>query len=113
MAALIAITTLLTRRIAPSLVNEDSQPRLSSMLFNLVTGAVFAAAGGYVTACIARENPIVHAMSLALAVLILSALSALQSRGKHPVSYQLALTAITPLAVLGGGLLRLKQLGMI
>jgi len=45
-------------------------------------------------------------LALALVVLALSALSALQSRGKQPVWYQLALVAITPIGVLAGGLVR-------
>jgi len=40
-------------------------------------------------------------------------LSALQSRGKQPVWYQLALVAITPIGVLAGGLVRLRVLGIL
>ena len=70
-------------------------------------------AGGYVTACIARQNPLVHTLALALVVLLFSALSALQLKGTVPVAYQLTLTMLTPLAVLSGGILRLKQLGFV
>lgn len=112
-AILVAIATLVMQRVAPEMVDENSQPRRLHFLLNLGYSALFAAIGGYATAWIARENPLVHTLVLALVVLLLSALSALQMKGKQPVSYQLALTALTPLAVLGGGLLRLKQVGLI
>jgi hypothetical protein len=43
----------------------------------------------------------------------MSALSAMQPRGKQPVWYQLALLAIAPLGVLAGGLVRLRMLGIL
>jgi hypothetical protein len=52
-------------------------------------------------------------LALAIIVLVLAALSALQSRGKQPVWYQLALVAITPLGVFAGGILRIKVLGIL
>ncbi len=112
-ALLIAIATLVEKRLAPGAASESAQPRRLHLWLNLVLSAVSAAAGGYVTTWIARENPLVHTLALALVVLLLSALSALQLKGKQPVAYQLTLTALTPLAVLGGGLLRLKQMGLI
>ena len=110
---MVAITTVVLKRIAPDMANDKSQPRQLHLLLNLAYSALFAAAGGYVTARVARENPLVHTLALAVVVLLLSALSALQMKGRQPVSYQLALTALTPLAVLGGGLLRVKQLGLL
>jgi N-acetyl-gamma-glutamylphosphate reductase len=74
---------------------------------------VAAAAGGYVTAWIAAANPLIHVLILGLAVLAMAALSALQSRGKQPIWYQLSLVAISPFGVLAGGLLRLKVLGIL
>ena len=112
-ALLIAIATLAEKRLAPGAAREFSQPRRLDLWLNLILSAVSAAAGGYITTWIARENPLVHTLALALVVLLLSALSALQLKGKQPVAYQLSLTALTPLAVLGGGLLRLKQTGLL
>jgi hypothetical protein len=115
-ALLVAIATLLEKRLTPRMANETEEtmrPRRLDLLLNLGYSVLFAAAGGYVTARIARENPLVHTLALAMVVLLLSALSALQLKGKQPVGYQLALTAFTPLAVLGGGLLRLKQIGLL
>jgi hypothetical protein len=77
-------------------------------------GYSFAAAmvGGYITAWVSKENPLIHALALALIVLLLAALSALQQRGMQPIWYQLLLVAITPLGVVLGGLLRLRILGI-
>ena len=65
------------------------------------------------TAWIANGNPLIQVLMLAIAVLALSALSALQSRGKQPVGYALALIAITPLGVMAGGIVRLRMLGIL
>jgi len=48
---------------------------------------------------------------LAIVILILSALSALQLRGQQPVAYQFALIVLTPIAALAGGLLRMHEAG--
>ena len=112
LAILVAMSTFLTKRFAPSLA-DNTQPQLTYKLYNLATTSAFGMAGGYVTALIGRDNPLVYALALALIVLLLSALSALQLRGTVPVAYQLTLTMLTPLAVLSGGLLRLKQLGIV
>jgi len=44
-------------------------------------------------------------------VLLMSALSAMQLRGQQPISYQLMLIVVSPLAVVLGGLIRMHQLG--
>ena len=68
--------------------------------------------GGYVTAWIATDRTLIHVLVLALIVLVLGALSALQQRGRQPIWYQLLLIAITPVGVVLGGLLRMKLLGI-
>jgi hypothetical protein len=80
---------------------------------NLGSSFLAAAAGGYVTAWVAAANPLIHVLALAMAVLALAALSALQSRGKQPIWYQLALVALSPIGVLAGGLVRLRVLGIL
>jgi hypothetical protein len=52
-------------------------------------------------------------LALGIVVLALAALSALQSRGKQPIWYQLALVAISPIGVLAGGLVWLRVLGIL
>lgn len=113
MAALVAVTTFVLSKLAPDFAGDTAKPRLSYMLFNLVCSVLFAAAGGYTTAWIAGGGALIHTLALALVVLLVSALSALQLRGKQPIGYQLALTALTPLGVFAGGMLRLKQTGVL
>jgi hypothetical protein len=108
----IAITALLTRMV-PSWVGDEGRPQPSYVFVNLGYSFLAAAAGGYVTAWIAVANPLVHVLALGMVVLALAALSALQSRGKQPIWYQLAMVAISPLGVLAGGLLRLRVLGIL
>jgi uncharacterized protein (UPF0212 family) len=113
MAALVILITALLTRLTPDWVGEQARPHLDYVIVNLGYSFLAAAAGGYVTAWIAAANPLVHVLVLGIIVLALSALSALQSKGKQPISYQLALVAISPLGVLAGGLVRLRVLGIL
>ena len=108
MALLVIVMTALLAKLTPSWVGEHGKPTPGYMFVNLA-----AAAGGYVTACAAAANPLVHVLALGMVVLALSALSALQSRGQQPIPYQLALVALSPLGVLAGGLARLRVLGIL
>ena len=101
----IAMTALLTRMV-PSWTGAEGRPQPGYVFVNLGYSFLAAAAGGYVTAWVAAANPLIH-------VLALAALSALQSRGKQPIWYQLALVAISPFGVLAGGLARLRMLGIL
>jgi hypothetical protein len=113
MAMLVILITGLATRLAPEWVGAQNKPRLDYVFVNLGYSFLAAAAGGYVTAWAASGNPLVHVLALAIAVLILSALSALQMRGKQPIAYQLALVAISPLGIMAGGLVRLRLLGIL
>jgi hypothetical protein len=108
----IAMTALLTR-LVPSWTAAEGKLSPSYIFVNLGYSFLAAAAGGYVTAWAAAANPLIHVLALALVVLALAALSALQLRGKQPVWYQLSLVAISPVGVLGGGLVRLRVLGIL
>jgi len=48
-----------------------------------------------------------------MVVLALAALSALQSRGKRPIWYLLALVVVSPVGVLAGGLVWLRVQGYL
>jgi hypothetical protein len=100
-------------RLAPGWAGEQLRPRPASVFVNLGSSFLAAAAGGYATCWMAAGNPLILVLALGLVVLALSALSALQSRGKQPVWYQLALVAIAPMGVLAGGLVRLRVLGIL
>ena len=94
MAALVAVITALLQKLTPGWVSEKGAPKPGYIFVNLGYSFLAAAAGGYVTAWIAAHNPLVHVLALAITVLLLAALSALQQRGEQPVWYMLALVAL-------------------
>src|SRR5580698_4792556 len=113
MAALVIVITALLTRLTPSWVGEQGKPHFDYVIVNLGYSFLAAEVGGYVTAWVAAANPLVHVLVLGIIVLALSAMSALQSKGKQPIWYQLSLVAISPLGALAGGLLRLRVLGIL
>ena len=113
MAVLVGALTALLARFAPQWVGEQGHPRPAYIAVNLGYSFVAAMAGGYVTALMPAANPLVVVLALAIVVLVLAALSALQARGKQPAWYQLTLVAIAPVGVMAGGLLRLWILGIL
>jgi hypothetical protein len=113
MAILITIVTVLLQRLAPGWTDSTSSPKPGYIFVNLGCTFLSAAAGGFVTAVVAKHNPLVHVLALAIAVLLLAALSALQQRGKLPVWYLLSLVAISPIGAFAGGLIRLRSLGVL
>lgn len=113
MATLIAIATALLRKFTPSWTDVSEHPEVGYIVVNLGCSFLAAAAGGYVTAWLASDNPLVHVLALAITVLLMAALSALQQRGRQPVGYLLTLAALTPLGVIAGGLVRLRVLGLL
>ena len=113
MAALVAVLTALLVKLTPSWVGDLGTPKPGYIFVNLGYSFLAAAAGGYVTALLAAANPLYHVLALGIIVLALAALSAMQSKGKQPVWYQLTLVALTPIGVLAGGLVRLRVLGIL
>jgi len=113
MLVLVLVVSALLRRFTPDWVADEGKPRPGYTIVSLGYSFLAAAAGGYVTAVVAKANPLIHVLVLGIAVLALSALSALQSKGKEPVGYTLALVALSPLGVLAGGLVRLRVLGIL
>jgi len=111
MALLVALATLTISKSFPKLIGDPARPPRPYMLLNLAYSTVFAVVGGYVTAWIATPDPLPNVFMLALVVLSLSALSAIQLRGQQPLVYQFALLVVTPLAALAGGLLRMHAAG--
>lgn len=113
MAVLVAFLTALLIKLTPSWVGEQGSPQPGYIFVNLGYSFLAAAAGGYVTAWLAAANPLYHVLALGIIVLALAALSAMQSKGKQPIWYQLALIALSPIGVLAGGLVRLRVLGIL
>jgi hypothetical protein len=113
---LVAAISALLKKLTPSWTDEadrNATPTAGYITINLGYSFLAAAAGGYVTAWIASQNPLIHALALAIIVLLLAALSALQQRGKYPIWYLLMLVGLTPVGVLAGGLARLRVLGVL
>jgi hypothetical protein len=113
MALLVIVLTALLAKLTPGWVGDQGKPKPAYIFVNLGYSFIAAAAGGYVTAWASVANPLIHVLALGIVVLAMSALSALQSRGKQPVWYALTLLAVTPLGVLAGGLVRLRVLGIL
>ena len=113
MVVLVGILTALLIRLTPSWVKEQEKPQPGYIFVNLCYSFLAAAAGGYVTAWVAAANPLYHVLALAVIVLALAALSAMQQRGKQPIWYQLALIALSPIGAFAGGIIRLRVLGIL
>lgn len=113
MALLVVLMTAILMRSFPAWVKSPARPSAGYVAVNLVCSFLAAAAGGYVTAWMASQNPLRTILTLAIVVLVLGALSALQARGKQPAWYQIALLIISALGVVAGGLLRLKLSGIL
>jgi hypothetical protein len=113
MAILVAVLTALLMRLTPSWVSEHGKPKPGYIFVNLGYSFLAAASGGYVTALLSAANPLFHVLALGIIVLALAALSAMQSKGKQPIWYQLTLIALTPIGVLAGGLVRLRVIGIL
>jgi hypothetical protein len=113
MAVLVMLVTAALARLTPDWVGATGSPSPGYVFVNLGYSFIASAAGGYVTAWVAWDNPLHHVLALAIVVLALAALSALQQKGKQPVWYAVTLVGITPLGVLAGGLVRLRMLGIL
>jgi hypothetical protein len=113
MAVLVGALTVLLIRLTPSWVRNEEKPQPGYIFVNLAYSFLAAAAGGYVTALLAAANPLYHDLALAIIVLAMAALSAMQQRGKQPIWYQLTLIALSPLGVFAGGIIRLRVLGIL
>ncbi len=111
-ALVIAAVAGLVRVLAPSWAAQP-KPAPGYIAVNLCGSFLAAAAGGSVTSWAAKANPLQHVEVLAIMLLGFAALSALQSRGKLPIWYQLLLVAITPFGVLAGGLAQLRASGVL
>lgn len=105
--------TALAARLVPSWTETAGQQQSSFAFVHLGFSLLSAAAGGAVTAWAAIANPLIQTLALALVVLLLSAMSALQAKGRYPIWFLLAQVAITPLGVMAGGFLRLRVMGIL
>ena len=110
---LAALFDRLVKWLAPDWAADGVRPDAGLMAANLGWSFLAGAAGGYLTAWLGASNPLYQALVLAIIVLALGALSAMQARGKQPVGYALALVAVSPVGVVAGALIRLRVLGVL
>ncbi len=113
MALVVIVVTLLLKRLAPQWVGVQARPLPAYVFVSLAYSFLAAALGGYITAWAAGEGALAYVLALAVAVLVLGAITALQARGQQPAWYQVGLLIISPLGVVAGGLLRLKLLEIV
>jgi hypothetical protein len=102
-AALTAITTLVTRWLGPSW--NQMPPLRGTQLFNLAASCLYGGLGGSVAAWFAPVSPLVHSLILALIVLLISTLAANELRTSVKGAYPLTLAVLPSMATLGGGIL--------
>lgn len=108
-----AAAVVVLRRRVPSWAGVQAKPRVGYTLVNGGILLIAAAAGGWVTAQLALANPLIHTLGLALVMLLMSALTAMQSRGRQPVWYLLLMLPIAPLGVFAGGIIFLRWFGLL
>jgi len=113
MAILVMLITALVTHLAPEWAGAERKPRPGYVFVNLGYSFLAAAGGGYVTAWVSADNPLILVLVLGIVVLAMAALSAMQSRGAQPIWYAIALVALMPLGVLAGGVVRLRVLGIL
>jgi hypothetical protein len=76
---------------------------VAGRVFTLAYVAIFTVAGCYVAACLAPERPMLHALGLGLAGLLVTAAAAIVSPHTAPVwQHAAALLLVMPCAWLGG-----------
>ena len=80
MAVLVMVVTAALTRLTPDWVDpaRSNSPSTAYVFVNLGYSFIAAAAGGYVTAWLAWNNPLYQVLALAFVVLALAALSAIQ-----------------------------------
>lgn len=113
MTAIVFAITMALMKKAPDWVGTQARPNPAYVFANIGYSFVAAMAGGYITAWIATVNPLSRVLVLAIIVLVMGAISALEARGRQPVRYQIALAVIGPIGVVLGGLLRLRIFGVL
>jgi multisubunit Na+/H+ antiporter MnhC subunit len=110
---LIYAFTLLLARLAPEFVGPSEHPQSRYLVAGLGYSFVAAIGGGYVTAWVAAVNPLPKVLMLAIVVLAVSTISALDTRGQKPVGLQLAGAVLGAAGVVLGGVIRLHFLGLL
>jgi hypothetical protein len=102
MAAIVMVVTALLRWLVPEWTRVERRPSVGYVIVNLGYSFLAAALGGYVTAWAAGMNPLPSVLGLAVAVLALGAISALQARGRQARMVSVGVADPCPSGGLGG-----------
>jgi len=105
--------TALLRRLWPLWADEELRWGSSRAFTTIAYSTFVAVGGGAVTAAVAQANPLIHTLALALIVLLLAGLSAMQNRNQQPNWFLLTLVVLMPFGVFAGGFIRLKMAGIL
>jgi len=105
--------TLLLARLAPEFVGASERPQSRYLVAGLGYSFVAAIGGGYVTAWVAADNPLPKVLMLAIVVLAVSTISALDAHVRKPIGLQLAGAVLGAAGVVVGGVIRLLVLGIL
>ena len=106
MAILVIVTTQAVTALFPAWCSPQN---ITYVLFNLAYSLVFALVGGYATAFVAGRAEVRHAAVLAGLAVVLAILTLVAEYGKQPLWYQVALLVVMPVAMVGGGYCRSRQ----
>jgi hypothetical protein len=102
----VALTVLFPDASDPEGMRFRAAPWL---LFILGSGFVYAVAGGYVTAVVARRSEIKHALALGALMVVLGVVTLAAEYGRYPLWYQLGLVLIAVPGVVSGASLRARR----
>ena len=111
MAIAIVASDYAARAVFPAAFPGSGQvPSPPWLVFNLAYGSLFAVLGGYIAAMLAKHAEIQHALALGGASMMLGLINLVNSLGRQPLWYLVALLVIVMPAVGLGGWLRARQL---
>jgi hypothetical protein len=99
MAVIVMALTLLS---VFALHLKSGRPTPGYLTLNVIYSLAAAVFGGWLTARLAGRSPIAHGIALAVVMLVLSAVSYLQSTGTQPIAYQVFLVLMPPVAAIAG-----------
>lgn len=108
-----AAAMLVLKRRVPSWAGVQPKPSLGYTIVNGGILLIASVAGGWVTAQLAQANPLIHTLGLALVMLLMSALTAMQARGRQPIWYLLLMLPVAPFGVFAGGIIFLRWYGLL
>jgi hypothetical protein len=108
--AIEAMADLLLRWIFPDALSNETamNQNLPARLFMLAYSTLCIAAGGYVTAWVARRSEAHHALIMGVIQVALTAMAMIQFSDKAPLWFWIAGMALTAPAACGGGIIRAK-----